>query len=539
MRYTLRNSLEFEDVEVLGVECIKASYRGVTYKVINVSDLLDAITFDHLRHTASFGHRIDLFDLRRKGIVAIDGALYTFERANTSNSSEFDIKKFDLVTGEFIDVSESEFDMDDWTRRFSSINQMEARIEDTYRQMCTILYDLLTYKMPHCKCCGRVITDTEHCHAVAEPAHDSHGREITNICNDCYDNLPTCDVCGHRVTSTVYRIRTDQDTHVRECYACTTERENATGQTLWYCDECGDYTTRDNYDPDMDCCIWCSDRVTASRLIKRWNYKPDPLFTDGFDCKHVCNPTPGMRYVGLEIEVDCGERLEFVGGCYKAARELGYNDLFYFMHDGSLHDANGVVTGVEVTTVPIALPFVLDGYPFEFIHEQAKKYHMKSHNTSTCGLHVHVNKDSIPDFDATMAKVLLAFDKFYVKLCHFGRRISKEQARRWADRPRANITKMDDDELLRAKLNDAGYSHYKAVNLSPASTVEFRLWKGTHNPDTLRATVDFVSAMLDTCYELNLESLYDMDWDGFIHAILPHIQLSKTLDYITHRGLLN
>ena len=68
--------------------------------------------------------------------------------------------------------------------------------------------------------------------------------------------------------------------------------------------------------------------------------------------------------------------------------------------------------------------------------------------------------------------------------------------------------------------------------------MEFRLWKGTHNPDTLRATADFTSALLDVCSAKNLVELYDMVWGDFIRATIPYVKLEKTIEYITHRNLL-
>lgn len=465
-----------------------------------------------------------------------NGELYRIDCLSDGlTRTDFEVKRFE--NGRFRD-----FDFYDLTGSvwFTSTTTLTTLIDRQAHQLKAWIYEELYSDIPRCQVCQQRTGTDYHNQLDGHDVLDEHGNVFEHLCHECaVYQVEVCAICGE------YHIRydmhpvTSEATGNNRTYVCSQcLPRDVLDDEYEYCDDCSSFIPNENWNEDAERCNDCERIIRRDNLVKRWNYKPTPLFAHARDDCHKGRPIKGVRYVGLEIEVDKGERNEFVEGCYDAAVEAGIDHLFYFMHDGSLHNDLGEVTGVEVTTVPIALGYALDGYPFDFIHEQAKKYHMKSHNTKTCGLHIHVNKDSIPNFDLTMAKVLLIFDKFYPELCQFGRRISKEQARRWADRPRANINKVDDNELLRRKMENAGYNHYKAVNLSPATTVEFRLWKGTHNPDTLRATADFTSALLDVCADKNLGELYDMVWGDFIRAIIPYVKLEKTIEYIKHRDLL-
>lgn len=450
--------------------------------------------------------------------------------------SGYNVEVFDIDTGRFTDKPFKVTEYEDCMPSYQSIvDQVFEQCAATRR----FFYRVMMEKYNVCEHCGRFVREDYHTFNGDVDIYLANGELAEHICRDCVGYITWhCDVCNHDVLGRSREVDvTFEGDHVtgRICQHCFENiRESI---HLQQCENCDIYVSDDRWHSDGCMCDDCTERHQLESLIHRWNYKPTPLFTDGLAQTNY-DPTYGVRYIGMEIEVDKGERTEFVVNCHKAAKEKGYQDLFYFMHDGSLQNSYGEVTGVEVTTVPLALDFALNGFPFEFLHKQCIKYKMASHNTKTCGLHIHINKDSIPNYDRTMAKVLLAFDKFYTQFCQFGRRISKDEARRWADRPRANIAKVDSMEMLRRKIENSGYNHYKAVNLSPRDTVEFRLWKGTHNPDTLRAHVDFNSAIIDVCAETSLENLYDMVWADFVRAILPHIKLDKTVDYIKHRGLM-
>lgn len=464
-----------------------------------------------------------------------NGELYRVDCLPGRLSDDFEVKRFE--NGWFLDVDFHDMTGSAW---LASATMRRLLFDRQADQLEEWIYAELYSDTPRCQLCQQRTGTDYHDELDGHDVLNGHGNAFEHLCHECavYE-VEVCAICGeYHVRCDMHPVTSEATGNIRAYVCPQCLPRDVLADEYEYCDECLSFVPAKNWNEAAERCNDCERIICRDNLVKQCYYKPTPLFAHARDECHKGRPVKGVRYVGLEIEVDKGERNEFVEGCYDAAVDAGIDHLFYFKHDGSLRNDLGEVTGVEVTTVPIALGYALDGYPFDFIHEQAKKYHMKSHNTKTCGLHIHVNKDSISNFDLTMAKVLLIFDKFYPELCQFGRRISKAQARHWADRPRADINKVDDNELLHLKMENAGHNRYKAVNLSPAATVEFRLWKGTHNPDTLRATVDFTSAVLDVCTDKNLVELYDMVWGDFIRATIPYVKLEKTIEYVKHRNLL-
>ena len=60
-----------------------------------------------------------------------------------------------------------------------------------------------------------------------------------------------------------------------------------------------------------------------------------------------------------------------------------------------------------------------------------------SHNSGTCGLHVHINRaalgESVEEQENTIARIVYFFEKFWDKILRFSRR-TETQADRWASR---------------------------------------------------------------------------------------------------------
>ena len=55
---------------------------------------------------------------------------------------------------------------------------------------------------------------------------------------------------------------------------------------------------------------------------------------------------------------------------------------------------------------------------------------------------------------------------------------------------------------------------YYAVNLSNDDTIEFRLFRGTLNPDSFLATLELVNTIV--CYSRSDKSIDGMTWDDLL-----------------------
>ena len=109
----------------------------------------------------------------------------------------------------------------------------------------------------------------------------------------------------------------------------------------------------------------------------------------------------------------------------------------YCKHDGSLDD------GFEPVTHPMSLSYHRTEMPWEALLREAVRMGYLSHQSGTCGLHIHVSREAFGDTyahqEAAIARVLYFFEKHWEELLKFSRR-TQRQLDRWAARRRFNIS---------------------------------------------------------------------------------------------------
>jgi hypothetical protein len=177
-------------------------------------------------------------------------------------------------------------------------------------------------------------------------------------------------------------------------------------------------------------------------------------------------------------------------------------ELFYVKRDGS-------VPGFEVVTHPCTLRYHQEVFPWPELCKYMNTHHCKSHDTSTCGLHIHVGKAGYGADNVMKCVLFVNRQKKRFEL------LARRQGNHFCGyREFPNM-------------GDAGYTtKYSAVNTSPRSTFEFRIFKGTLKPETILASVELVHAVTEfvkgqMASHLNESSLVFMDviWKAFLHHI--------------------
>lgn len=202
-------------------------------------------------------------------------------------------------------------------------------------------------------------------------------------------------------------------------------------------------------------------------------------------------------YVGCEIEVevgsgyaprDCAERLN-------NALNIGRR-YAHFEEDGSLDRGFEIVTNYcgwdrhETELAPLKNLSLLRG--------------LTSHDTETCGLHVHLSKQDITPFQATKIDQFFADPGNISSRDRFARRTvsgseylttinPKDLRERHPSFDRARG--LAEKKLYAMTQRQSQGNHYHIVNWSPNNTVEFRLFRGTLRYETLIATLQFVQGM--------------------------------------------
>lgn len=261
----------------------------------------------------------------------------------------------------------------------------------------------------------------------------------------------------------------------------------------------------------------------SNRYIKLFNYVPKEFNFHRTELDD--NQEYNNLYMGIELEIDRGGESEDNA---KFIQEFLGDNNCYIMHDGSLKD------GLEIVTHPCTLNYH-KSLPYEELFEQLVGKGYKSHNTQTCGLHVHVNRDFFGDNptiqDLCITKILYLLEKHWDKVKLLARRDSNGYAQRFFMNEQDSMF----DLLAKAKRSDSyfGSSKYKTVNLLHKNTIEFRLFKGTLKYETLIATLEFVRNLVYLCKNKPLEQIQITSFE----EILFVLDSEYLLTYLNERGV--
>ena len=345
-----------------------------------------------------------------------------------------------------------------------------------------------------------------HCGALI--GEDEEFGEINGdvICYDCIEQHTTvCDRCGERIwTNDSYGD--EYTTLCRHCYENHYTRCSCCDALLHE----DDAYHLDGYDYCSEC---YRDELDKDRNIHDYGYKPEPAFFG--DSK---------RYFGVELEIDgAGKDSDNADDLLAIANRD--DDHIYIKSDGSLDD------GMELVTHPMSLEYHKQ-FCWEEIMKKAISQGYRSHQTTTCGLHVHVNRDSLGDSreeqDEVISRILFFVETHWAELLKFSRR-SEYSMNRWA--ARYGFEKTGKDILEKAKKGDNG--RYAAVNLMNYSTIEFRLFRGTLKYNTLIAALELVDAICDLAIHLTDNGIAKMSWSEFVETI----EAPELIQYLKERKL--
>lgn len=404
-------------------------------------------------------------------------------------------------------------DCGEWVRKGDSYITYDGRT------ICQSCYETDYFTCEHC--------DEIHPNEHAVTINGGYRSERV-WCEDCADfDAYRCEDCGEYFTES-YTHSDWRGTVV--CDLCFSEN--------WYvCADCGELVHSDDVvfgTDDQAYCSDCVDNHRASRHFHEYTYKPLPKFqfrSGETKAAHKGGVNPLDRYLtfGVELEVDKGEDHNVVSDDLAS---LGQP--IYMKYDGSLVDE-----GVEIVTNPCSLAYHMYDLRWAQIAKTCRDHGYKSHDATTCGLHVHVGRRGLaPDIDgqkAVAAKLVLLAVSLNGSLTTFSRR-EEYELNHWAAYPRPYVEPgMTDDELVTAALATRSDGRYQAVNLCPTATVEFRLFRGTLKRDTIIATIQLVSNLVKYAQtHTPSECLY-----GTTFADILQVEQFKELNtYAAGRGLL-
>jgi hypothetical protein len=179
-------------------------------------------------------------------------------------------------------------------------------------------------------------------------------------------------------------------------------------------------------------------------------------------------------FYGIELEVECGQRSSRSEPAESVAADMeGYALL---KDDGSLSN------GFEIVTAPASMEVHQERFGAWLDTTPAKTLHLRSFDTSTCGLHIHVSRAPLTQLQIGKMQCFLHNTANQRLLNTIAQRDSNEYARRTYPK---KVTDKPTDE------------RYVALNLCNYSTVELRIFKGTLNKQSFMKSLEFTHALVN------------------------------------------
>jgi hypothetical protein len=338
------------------------------------------------------------------------------------------------------------------------------------------------------------------------------GLDMADWFNEKFPDSPevfTCDDCEW--------LEWDDDGHwagndLHICDSCT--NENYT-----YSEHQGTYITNEDWEEEQerlheeernDSVI--GDYHSSKRILSR--------IPSSFDTRK----TPVLMGLELEMEVKSGDREEHAKDLINALVTAPSGDRYCAIEeDGSLHNGFELVTGWTG----------LDVHAKQLQHFKNPIRGLKSHDTQTCGLHVHICKKGMSLFHA-VKMVLFINDSG-------NQRLVRSLARRDSSRYSQVKNKKAGYEWLKDAKNANNLQHlnadrYEALNFQNSRTIEFRMFKGTLRYETMMACLEFTYATWFFCRDTGTNQLTT---ENFLEFICKAENLSDTKflrQYLTEKN---
>lgn len=431
-----------------------------------------------------------------------------------------------------------------WCRECAEFEAYEcARCGDWFTDTVTVV-DEDGDEVEWCRdCADHHATICEHCGDYTASTESVlvgctfRGRIYEEWCPSCVENRAvTCDDCGETVSVGFTDDHRTWDGHwVTLCDDCYEEN--------WCrCDDCGDVVNNDEvvyveYD-DGYYCPNCEGYHNHSGNLREYHHTGAERFwlDDGSSKSywHLNRNEVRLLFLGIELEVD---RLDDAGDLADDIMSEFCDDQFECKHDGSLTSR-----GLEIVSQPMTPRWHLDSGWWDRITELVRNHDGKSHDAYTCGLHIHGSRDAFEDHDAVY-RLDRMFHRFERELVRFSRR--NDDQMRWCHIGNDDeLPLIEDVEERKAKWRDKkSYAgRYEAVNDTNSTTVEIRLWRGTLNMETFRATIELTTGLILVANTMTDELAETLNWNGLKLLVrfalegagLPHDDLDR---YLVRRGL--
>lgn len=342
---------------------------------------------------------------------------------------------------------------------------------------------------PRCmECGGSIWYDDSIIHVDDSLAHDG-----------C---VYSCRACGDHVLSSAVYWASDRYTSNAFCEGC------ADMHTLC-CERCDDRFTNAALNSDGHCRSCANEIAHARRAEVIGPYHNSARRASTMPLPSDWTRAHGSRFFGVELEVeqhtDSADELHIIARHMLDVANASRREL-WAEHDGSLSN------GFELITQPMGLDSHANLWPRVLSCSAARE--LRSHDTDTCGLHVHVTRAGLTKLQIAKAAVFLNMRE--------NETLIRAVARRYGNSYCTVRTK---------KLGTAAdsYERYEMLNLTNSRTIEFRLFRGTLRAETVLACVEFANAVLEfarvaSCDDLSTRAFLAFVYDAANASDTKHLR---------------
>lgn len=358
---------------------------------------------------------------------------------------------------------------------------------------------------PICEACLEKYAVCSFCNSLSSVLDDElieYNGE--SYCPTCVENkLARCQECDE------YFSRGDPDARWGYCPSCA--------KHYFCCENCDEVLHEDNYGAD-GLCQTCFEGGRHDGALREYHDTPDFVFH------------PNERhslYFGVELETDeYRDRDEAILALSALSED---EQLFYLSEDNSLSN------GIEIISQPCTLGFHRDSFPWAKIVEIVTNHGGRSHDTETCGLHIHFSRDFFDHkhSDLYQVRLIYLFEKFWAELVKFSRRAG-EQWLHYACRYGYPMF----DKPAKLKVHELKHNFYRnqAVNITNRKTVEIRLFRGSLNVETILATIELVDFLVRLVRNTATKKLQVLAWTELV-TLVDHEQYRYLPNYLKEHGL--
>jgi hypothetical protein len=265
-------------------------------------------------------------------------------------------------------------------------------------------------------------------------------------------------------------------------------------------------------------CMYAPTHTPSGAHVRSYTYKPTPDFKwveeiDGdLSVERTRRKVP---FMGLELEVELEGNMQTVEAL--AVCEESFGDIAYYKHDGSLDN------GFEIVTHPMTLAAFKTLIDWDFCRA-LRQGGVRSWDTRTCGLHVHISRSSF----RSLTHVAL----FQFLVLH-----NEKQFTVLAGRDPAEWAHFDgvSGSVIKEMKGRANRDRYEAVNVTNSATLEVRIFKGSLKKERVLMALELVNACWEYTKDMGSNAYINgaCNWSAFAAWASGKEEYEELNHYIT------